>query len=116
MSDVRDLLLASRLDAPRVADLLAPYGVADIEKADANLQSAAGNPGERLLLAEILPELLECAAGSANPDQALICFERFSGATASRAQLFTYLKNNTQALEILMKSIGGSAYMAEILI
>ena len=115
-SDVRDLLLAPRLDASRVGSLLLPYGLVDIEKADANLQSAAGNPGERLLLADALPELLECIAGSANPDQALTYFERFAAAAASRAQLFTYLKNNKQALDILMKSIGGSSYMAEILI
>jgi len=71
MSDVRDLLLASRLDSSRVASLLAPYGVTDFDKADANLQAAAGKPDERLLLAEILADLLACAAGSANPDQAL---------------------------------------------
>ena len=116
MSDVRDLLLASRLDATRVADLLASYGVADFEKADANLQSAAGNPGERLLLAEILPDLMSCVSGSANPDQALTYFERFTSATANRATLFTHLKNSRQALDILAKSLGGSTYMAEILI
>jgi len=115
-SDVRDLLLASRLDALRVCYLLSPYGLADLEKADANLQSTAGEPSERLLLAEILPDLLDCVAGSANPDQALTYFERFAGVAASRAQLFTYLRNNTQSLDILMKSLGGSAYMAEILI
>ena len=116
MTDVRDLLLASRLDSSRVAGLLAPFGVTDFEKADANLQAAAGEPGERLLLAEILPDLLACVAGSANPDQALTYFERFTGATSSKAHLFTYLKNSRQSLDILAKSLGGSAYMAEILI
>ena len=116
MSDVRELLLASRLASSRVASLLAPYGVTDYDKADANLQSAAGEPGERLLLAEILPDLLACVAGSANPDQALTYFERFTGAASNRAHLFTYLRNSRQSLDILAKSLGGSAYMAEILI
>ena len=116
MSDVRDLLLASRLDSSRVATLLAPYGVTDCDKADANLQAAAGEPGERLLLAEILPDLMECVAGSANPDQALTYFERFTVAVSSRAHLFTHLRNSRQSLDILAKSLGGSAYMAEILI
>jgi glutamate-ammonia-ligase adenylyltransferase len=116
MSDVRDLLLASRLDSARVANLLTPYGVTDCEKADANLQSAAGEPSERMLLAEILPDLLACVAGSANPDQALTYFERFVGASSNRTHLFTHLKNSRQSLDILAKSLGGSAYMAEILI
>jgi len=115
-SDVRDLLLASRLDPPRVAELLAPFGLTDFEKADANLQSIAGDPSERLLLADILGDLLACVSGSANPDQALTYFERFAGASASKSHLFTYLGNSRQALEILAKSLGGSAYMAEILI
>jgi glutamate-ammonia-ligase adenylyltransferase len=116
MNDVRDLLLASRLDSSRVASMLAPFGVTDFDKADANLQAAAGEPGERLLLAEILPDLLASAAGSANPDQALTYFERFTGAVSSKAHLFTYLTNSMQSLNILAKSLGGSSYMAEILI
>jgi len=116
ISDVRDLLLASRLDSSSVFNLLAPYGLTDFDKADANLQAAAGDPGERLLLAEILPDLLAFVAGSANPDQALTYFERFAGASSSKTHLFTYLKNSRQALDILAKSLGGSAYMAEILI
>src|SRR5689334_5373185 len=106
--DIRDLLLAPRLERPQVADLLAPYGLKDFLKADANLQAAAGDPTERLLLAEILDELLVCVAGSANPDQALTYFDRFVSASTNRAHLFSYLKNSKQALEILAKCLGGS--------
>src|SRR3954471_22246343 len=88
MMDVRDLLLASRLDSSHVAALLTPFGLTDFEKADANLQTAAGEPSERLLLAEILADLLESVSGSANPDQALTYFERFAAAASSRAYLF----------------------------
>jgi glutamate-ammonia-ligase adenylyltransferase len=115
-SDVRDLLLATRLDLSRVGEILAPFGLTDFEKADANLQAAAGDPGERLMLAEILADLLVCISGSANPDQSLNFFERFVQAVGNRANLFTYLRNSRQALEILARSTGGSAYMAEILI
>jgi glutamate-ammonia-ligase adenylyltransferase len=114
--DTKDLLLAPRLEMPQVADLLAPYGLRDFLKADANLQATAGDPSERLLLAEILAELLACVAASANPDQALTYFERFARATGNRTHLFAYLKNSKQALEILAKCLGGSVYMAEILI
>ena len=56
-----------------------------------------------------------CVAASADPDQALIRFERFTAAT-NKAHLFTYLRNSKQAMDILAKILGGSAYMAEILI
>src|SRR5688572_2830175 len=114
--DIKDLLLAPRLDRPQVADLLAPYGLKDFQKADANLQAMAGEPDERLLLADILEDLLVCVRGSANPDQALTYLERFVQATANKAHLYSYLKNSKQAIEIVAKCFGGSVYMAEILI
>jgi glutamate-ammonia-ligase adenylyltransferase len=116
MNDIRDLLLAPKLDPARIAELLAPYGLTDFEKADANLQATAGAPAERLLLAEILPDLLECVADSANPDQALTHFESFSRASSNKAYLFRYLVHSKQSLEVLVKSLGGSTYMSEILI
>jgi glutamate-ammonia-ligase adenylyltransferase len=114
-ADLRELLLAPRLDAQRVSELLTPYGLKDLRKADLNLQAAAGDPGDRQLLAEILDDLLVCVAASAEPDLGLTRFERFAAAT-NKAHLFTYLRNSKQAMEILAKSLGGSAYMAEILI
>src|SRR5436190_2433085 len=114
--DIKDLLLAPRLERPQVAALLAPYGLKDFQKADANLQEMAGEPGERFLLADILEDLLVCVRGSANPDQALTYFERFVRAAANKAHLYSYLKNSKQAIEIIAKSFGGSVYMAEILI
>ena len=109
-------MLAPRLEMPQVADFLAPYGLKDFQKADANLQAMAGEPGERHLLADILGDLLVCVRGSANPDQALTYFERFVRATANRAHLYAYLKNSRQGIDILAKCLGGSVYMAEILI
>jgi glutamate-ammonia-ligase adenylyltransferase len=96
--------------------LLAPYGLKDFEKADANLQAIAGEPSDRLLLADILEDLLVCVRGSANPDQALTYLERFVRSAANKAHLYTYLRNSRQAIEIIAKCLGGSVYMAEILI
>src|SRR5262245_5673044 len=114
-SDLRELLMAPRLDPQRVSELLAPYGLKDSHKADTNLQTAAGEPDERLLLADILDEMMVSVATAADPDQALTRFERFTAST-NKAHLFTYLRNSKQAMDILAKSLGGSAYMAEILI
>src|SRR2546429_82959 len=69
--NVKDLLLAPRLDREQAAELLRPYGFRHPEKADANLQGIADDPAERELLADILEELLKCASQSADPDQAI---------------------------------------------
>src|SRR5207244_4966153 len=113
---VKDLLLAPRLDRQQVAGLLTPYGIKDAPKADANLQAMADEPSERQLLADILEELLVCVSQSADPDQALNYFDRFSRAALNKTRLFSNLKDSPRSLEILARTLGGSPYMAEILI
>jgi glutamate-ammonia-ligase adenylyltransferase len=114
--NVKDLLLAPRLDRLQVAALLSPYGFKDPAGADANLQAMADDPSERQLLADILEELLVCVAQSADPDQALNYLERFARAALNKTRLFSYLKDSPHTLEILARTLGGSSYMAEILI
>src|SRR5689334_3496602 len=114
--NVKDILLASRLDRSDVAALLRPYGFKDPEKVDRNLQSIADEPAERELLADILEELLKCASQSADPDQAITYLERFTRAAIHRLRLFAHLQSVPRALEILARILGGSPYMAEILI
>ncbi|HYR83015.1 MAG TPA: hypothetical protein VE422_02940 [Terriglobia bacterium] len=114
--NIKDLLLAARLDRQQVAALLSPYGFKDPPKADANLQAMADDPSERQLLADILEELLICVSQSADPDQALNYFERFARAALNKTRLFSYLKDSPRTLEILARTLGGSPYMAEILI
>ncbi|PYS22902.1 MAG: hypothetical protein DMG11_26065 [Acidobacteria bacterium] len=114
--NIKDLLLAPRLDRQQVAGLLSPYGFRDPPKADANLQAMADDPSERELLADILEDLLICVSQSADPDQALNYFERFARAALNKTRLFSYLKDSPRMLEILARTLGGSPYMAEILI
>jgi glutamate-ammonia-ligase adenylyltransferase len=114
--NLKDLLLAPRLDSGQVSELLSQYGIKDPAKADANLQAMADDPIGRQLLAEILEELLLCVSQSAVPDQALNHFERFARATVNQTNLFSYFKESPRTLEILAKIFGGSQYMAEILI
>ena len=113
---LKDLLLAPRLDRQQVDSLLSPYGFTDPAKADANLQAMAGEPAERQLLAEILEDLLRYASQSADPDQALTYLERFTVAAIHKLRLFSHLRDSERAVEILAKTLGGSPYMAEILI
>jgi [glutamine synthetase] adenylyltransferase / [glutamine synthetase]-adenylyl-L-tyrosine phosphorylase len=116
MPNVKDLLLASRLDPQQVAALLSPYGFKEPARADANLQALADDAPARLSLADILEELLDNVSQSADPDQALNFFERFARATVNKTHLFSYLKDSPRTLEILARTFGGSPYMAEILI
>jgi [glutamine synthetase] adenylyltransferase / [glutamine synthetase]-adenylyl-L-tyrosine phosphorylase len=114
--NIKDLLLAPRLDSLQVIALLSPYGFKEPEKADANLQTLADDAPARRLLADILEELLDNVSQSADPDQALNYFERFARAAINKIHLFSYLKDSPRTLEILAKTFGGSPYMAEILI
>jgi glutamate-ammonia-ligase adenylyltransferase len=114
--NLKDLLLAPRLDREQIAALLGPFGLKDVAKADANLQAMAGEPAERELLAQIVEELLRCVSQSADPDQALTYLERFARASLHKTRLFSHLKDSPVALEILARTMGGSPYMAEILI
>jgi [glutamine synthetase] adenylyltransferase / [glutamine synthetase]-adenylyl-L-tyrosine phosphorylase len=114
--NVKDLLLAPRLDAEQVVSLLSPYGFKEPARADANLQALADDAPARLSLADILEEFLDNVSQSADPDQALNFFERFARATVNKSHLFSYLKDSPRTMEILAITFGGSPYMAEILI
>jgi glutamate-ammonia-ligase adenylyltransferase len=114
--NLKDLLLAPRLDPQQVTALLGPYGFKEPAKADANLQAMADDPTARRLLADILEELLLCASQSADPDQALNHCERFARSAVNKTHLFSYLNESPRSLEILAKTFGGSQHMAEILI
>ncbi|MBO0800370.1 MAG: hypothetical protein J2P31_16235, partial [Blastocatellia bacterium] len=114
--NVKDILLAPRLDPQQAVALLSPYGFKEPARADANLQALADEPTDRRLLADLLEDLLSCIAQSADPDQALNYFERFARAAVNRTHLFSYLKDSPHTLEILARAFGGSQYMSEILI
>src|SRR5215467_9537793 len=114
--NIKDLLLAPRLNPQQVLSLLGPYGFKEPARADANLQTLADDAPARLSLADILEDLLENVSQSADPDQSLNYFERFARATAGKIHLFSYLKDSPRTLEILARTFGGSPYMAEILI
>src|SRR5215510_6856342 len=114
--NVKDLLLAPRLDPRQAGELLTPYGFKRPAQADANLQAMASDPSERRLLADLAEELLMCVSQSANPDQSLNYLERFAQAAIHKTRLFSYLKDAPLTLELLAKTLGASPYMAEILI
>lgn len=114
--DPTPLLLASGLTPAVAAGLLIPYGLTDVKLADANLQSMAGEPHTRMLLAKILGELLAMLARTADPDQGLNHWERFLQAGLNRSQLLDYLGSNPRMLHLLCTIFGNSPSMAQTLI
>ncbi|HEY3197626.1 MAG TPA: hypothetical protein VGJ57_06400 [Nitrospirales bacterium] len=114
-SDPRKLLLAQGLDDSTVAAILQPYGFADYRRADANLQALADEPLARQHLADLLEDLLEALADSADPDQALDYLERFARAGGSKVALFSYLKTSPASVHLLTTVFGASPFLSQIL-
>ena len=114
--DPTSLLLASGLGSEEVAGLLSSYALEEPKRADANLQSMAGDPRSRRMLADILEELLEAVARTADPDQALIHWERFLQVGPNRSQLFQYLAGAPRILHLLCAIFGNSPSLSQTLI
>lgn len=114
--DPTPLLVASGLEPEQVIRILGPYGVANPAEADTNIQSMAGEPHTRRLLAAILPRLLEEVARTADPDQALNHWERLFAGSATRSSLLQYLQASPRMLGLLCTIFGNSDSLAFALI
>lgn len=114
--DPTPLLVASGLEPEQVAHILTPYGVTHPAEADANIQSMAGEPHTRRLLAAILPMLLAEIARTADPDQALNHWERLFTGGVNRASLLQYLQSSPRMLGLLCTIFGNSDSLAFALI
>ncbi len=114
--DPTPLLVASGLEPEQVVRILSPYGVTHAAEADANIQSMAGEPHTRRLLAAILPLLLAEIARTADPDQALNHWERLLAGSVNRSSLIQYLQSSPRMLGLLCTIFGNSDSLAFALI
>ena len=69
----------------------------------------------RELLTEVQPVLVEALARTANPDLALIGFDRFLSQVPSGVQLFSLLKQKPALLELIAAIMGTAPRLARIL-
>ena len=69
----------------------------------------------RELLTEVQPVLIEALAKTADPDLALIGFDRFLSELPSGVQLFSLLKQNPGLLELIAAIMGTAPRLARIL-
>ena len=97
-------------------ELLRPYGFTDALQADGNLQAMAVDPDARRALARLLPDVLDAAGASADPDGALGRLERFVGAAGSASRTFSHLRADPRMTDVLLRSFGASPFLAEVLI
>lgn len=115
-SSLSDLLLAQGLSAHVVDGLLQPYGFLDTKRADANLQSMAGEPRPRRLLASLIGDILQAVSVTADPAQALNHWEQFLRDGVNRIQLFEYLQQSPRMLHVLCSVFGNVPNLAQTLI
>ena len=116
LPDPTPLLIASGLGSEEVARILTAHGVERPAAADSNIQSMAGDPHTRRLLAQILPTLLAEVARTADPDQALNHWERLLGGSGNRSSLLQYLQASPKMLGLLCTIFGNSDSLAFALI
>jgi len=114
--DPAPLLVASGLEPDQVVRILSAYGLVNPVDADTNIQSMAGEPHTRRLLAGILPRLLAEVARTADPDQALNHWERLFTGSANRSSLLQYLQASPRMLGLLCTIFGNSDSLAFALI
>ncbi len=114
--DARDLLLASDLSEEKARTFLGRFGFADPARADQSLQRLAELAGDRERLARLVPSLLAQLSVSADPDAALVQLERFFEAVPSALNLVSHLLEDEAAAELLIRVLGASPYLSEILL
>jgi len=111
-----DLILKADLDPEQIRRQLQDVGIVDWQAAYKRLRNFAEEEGTRELLGECLPTLMSALYDAATPDMALICFERFVQSAPDREALFRYFHANPRAIEILIRIVVNSQFLAEILI
>jgi len=109
-------LLTDEPDPARAAAVLAPVEFADVNAAFERLRRIGGSGESAKLLAACLPNLLLALSDTAQPDQALLNFERFAQSVTDKAVLFRNLRDNPRAIEILVRLFVGSQFLTEILL
>jgi len=111
-----EILFTEKVPFETVRQVLAEAGIQDAVKADKNIRLLAGRgPGYEafcLLLPHVLRELNEAA----DPDMALNNWERLVEVIRDRENHFTLLLTNLPVLGVLLKILGASQYLTDILV
>ena len=117
-----NMVFAGESDDPGTIEALARMGyqrpadvIAAVRGWHHGRYPAVRTPRARELLTEVQPALIEAFSKTANPDLALIGFDRFLSELPSGVQLFSLLKQNPRLLELIAAIMGTAPRLSRIL-
>ncbi len=113
--EIVETLLGEGVPFERVNSILVQTGFADPVKAEKNIRLLAGRDTDYEAFRAILPHALPCFIDVADPDMALNNWERLVTVMRERVSHYEYLIANPGVLDLLLKVIGSSQYLADIL-
>lgn len=117
-----NMVFAGEADDPGTLGALAVMGYEDASRVVALVRGwhhgrypAVRTPRARELLTEMQPILIEALSRTADPDRAILGFDRFLSELPSGVQLFSLLKQNTNLLDLIAAIMGTAPRLATIL-
>jgi glutamate-ammonia-ligase adenylyltransferase len=117
-----NMVFAGEADDPGTLQALSDMGYEDAPRVIALVRGwhhgrypAIRTPRARELLTEMQPVLIEALSRTADPDRALLSFDRFLSELPSGVQLFSLLKQNTNLLDLIAAIMGTAPRLASIL-
>ena len=121
-AESRSLASSSALDGREPLEQLAKLGFgkpADVSELvrrwDGGTYSSLKSPFARSQLAQIVPTLLDHFSRSANPDAAVIAFDRFLAGLHSSGRLFSLLRQNPDLIALIAVILGTAPRLADSL-
>ena len=114
--ELAERLLSEDISPEQAGQILGEIGITDPVRADKNIQLLAGRGKRFEAFSGVLPLALRCLGEVADPDAALNNWERFVGALRDRKSHFNMLTKKPDILEIFLKLVGASQYLADVLI
>ncbi len=117
-----NMVFAGEDDDPGTLEALARLGYSNPVQAVATVRSwhrgryaAVRSARTRERLTEVQPKLIEALADTADPDAALIGFDRFLSKLPTGVQLFSLLRANPNLLRLVADIVGSAPRLARIL-
>ncbi len=111
-----EILFTEKVPFEEVRRVLLEAGIQDPLKADKNIKLLAGNGASYDKFCLLLPHALNQLKDVADPDMALNNWERLAEVLRDRENHFQFLLNNPSVLGVLLKILGTSQYLSDILL
>ncbi|RJP14002.1 MAG: bifunctional [glutamate--ammonia ligase]-adenylyl-L-tyrosine phosphorylase/[glutamate--ammonia-ligase] adenylyltransferase [Candidatus Abyssobacteria bacterium SURF_5] len=111
-----EIFFTEKIPFDSVRRVLTGAGIRDPVTADKNLKLLAGHGPGYELFCRILPDVLQELSSAADPDMALNNWERLVEVIRDRESHFNYLAAKPRVLGVLLKILGASQYLSDILI